>query len=193
MRITYIVRAIFMLSVLASAQGLVNFNYQVSYPISETNDFIDEVSFRGVGMEWRKYIEDNISTGVSLNWNVFHKVETKTEELDDGAVSGTQNRTINSFPLMVTAHYYMGGKQDIRPYGGLGIGAFLIEEKLEIGIYSFSESNWHFGVSPEIGVQFPVGYDTAIMVGLKYNYAFESNEKTHSYFGLAIGIGTDVF
>jgi outer membrane protein W len=178
---------------MVSAQGLVNFNYQVTYPSGETNDYIDKISFRGVGMEWRKYIQDDISAGISLNWNVFHKVETKIEQLEDGAVTGTQNRTINSFPFMVTAHYYLGGRRDIRPYGGLGLGAFLIEKKLDIGIYSLSESNWHFGVSPELGVQFPVGYDTTIMVALKYNYAFETKEEQNSYFGLSVGFATDVF
>ena len=193
MKMIKIVVFTILLSGLVSAQGVVNFNYQVSYPAGETSDYIDKISFRGFGMEWRKYIQDDISAGISLNWNVFHKVETKVEELENGAVSGTQNRTINSFPLMITAHYYFGARRDIRPYGGLGLGAFLVEKKLDIGVFSITDSNWHFGVAPEIGVQFPVGYDTTIMVGLKYNYAFKANDTENSYFGLSIGAATDVF
>ena len=98
MRFATIVILIFVVSATGFSQGLVNFNYQITYPSGETSDYIDQVSFRGAGLEWRKYLNDNISAGISLNWNVFNQVATELSEIEEGHVSGTQNRTINSFP-----------------------------------------------------------------------------------------------
>ncbi len=193
MKVINIVLLIFVICTVAFSQGQVNFNYQIAYPSGETSDYIDKISFRGAGLEWRKYIQDNISAGISLNWNVFNQVATETQEIEEGHVTGTQNRTINSFPLLATAHYYMGKKRELRPYFGLGLGAYLIKQRLGIGIYTFEESNWHFGVAPEVGVNFPVGYDATLMVAVKYNYAFEAQGKTYSYFGLHLGIATEIF
>ena len=193
MRFATIVLIIFIMSAAGFSQGLVNFNYQITYPAGETSDYIDQVSFRGAGLEWRKYINNNISTGISLNWNVFNQVATELSEIEEGHVSGTQNRTINSFPLLATAHYYLGKRGQFRPYLGLGLGAYLIKQRLGIGIYTFEESNWHFGAAPEVGVQIPMGYESMLMVAVRYNYAFEAKGAQHSYFGLHIGIATDVF
>jgi outer membrane protein W len=181
------------MSVAAMAQGQINFNYQVTLPAGETSDYIDKISFRGFGLEWRKAISKDISAGVSLNWNVFNQVVSEVAELEDGHVSGSQNRTINSFPLLATAHYYLGSKKTIRPFFGMGIGAALIKQKLAIGVYAAEESNWHFAVAPEIGVQFPFSYDALFMISAKYNYAFEADGMTHSYYGLSLAIGTAIF
>jgi outer membrane protein W len=185
---------IFALSLTAFSQsGLVNFNYQISYPTGETSNYIDKVSFRGVGMEWRKGISNNIQAGISLNWNVFNQVVNETAEIPEGHVTGTQNRTINSFPILATAHYYLGKRKSTRPFAGLGLGAYLIKQRLGLGVYTLEESNWHFGVAPEVGIQFPVGYDALMMIFARYNHAFETNGAEHSYLSLHIAIATEVF
>jgi outer membrane protein W len=194
MRIVTIFVLMFVLSASVFSQaGLVNFNYQISYPTGETSNYIDKVSFRGVGLEWRKGIDKNIQAGISLNWNVFNQVVNETAEIEDGHVTGTQNRTINSFPLLATGHYYFGKRKETRPYFGLGLGAYLIKERLGIGVYTIEESNWHFGVAPEVGVQIPMGYDAMLMIFARYNHAFEANGSEHSYLGLHIAIATEVF
>jgi outer membrane protein W len=194
MKIVSILFLIFVFSIAAFSQpGLVNFNYQITYPTGETADYIDKVSFRGVGLEWRKGLNKNIQAGISLNWNVFNQVVNETAEIEDGHVTGTQNRTINSFPVLATGHYYFGNRKNTRPYFGLGVGAYLIKQRLGIGVYTFEESNWHFGVAPEVGIQFPVGYDALMMIFARYNHAFEAKGNEHSYLGLHIAIATEVF
>ncbi len=193
MRFAKIILFIFIISATVFSQGLININYQITYPQGETADYIDKVSFRGVGLEWNRFLTKNLAAGISLNWNVFNQVATETADLEDGNVTGTQNRTINSFPFLATAQYFLGNKRSLRPYLGVGAGAYLIKQRLGIGIYTFEESNWHFGVAPEVGVQIPLEYETMIMIAVKYNYAFETKEQSHSYLGLHIGIATDIF
>lgn len=194
MRIVTLFLLIIVLSASVFSQaGLLNFNYQIAYPMGETNDYINKVSFRGVGLEWRKGINKNIQVGLSLNWNVFNQLENETTEIENGHVTGTQNRTINSFPLLATGHYYFGERKNTRPYLGLGLGAYLIKQRLGIGVYTFEESNWHFGVAPEVGIQFPMGYDAMLMIFARYNHAFETSGSEHSYLGLHIAIATEVF
>jgi len=183
-----------MLTASVFAQDLFNLHYQISLPMGDTKEYIEETGFRGVGLEWRKQVDGPFSAGLSFNWNVFNEVRTEVAEIDRGHVSGTQNRTINAFPMLVTGHYTFSPKSDFRPFAGMGMGAYLIEEKLGIGIYSISDSNWHFGLAPEIGFLYSIGFNTNLFVSVRYNYALEAGDAgSHSYIGLNIGFASELF
>lgn len=175
-------------------QDLISLSYQTAVPMSSTSDYIEKTSFRGFGLEWRQFVQPDISAGIAFNWNVFHEVRSELAERGNIQVSGTQNRTLNIFPLLATGQYYMGDRGTTRAYAGLGAGAFFVKNRLDIGVFSFNDDSWHFGVAPEIGVEIPISLDTAGLISIKYNYAFKSGDtEAQSYVGINFGIGTYVF
>ena len=166
--------------------------YQVALPTSDTKDFIDKVSFRGVGVEARKPVTSKFTVGASLNWNVFHSVVKGTVPIDVGAVTGSQNRIINSFPLLGTAHYYFASPEDeannLMGFLGLGTGVMFVQTKNEIGSFTVKDENWHFVVAPEFGLGFESGRGMYVVVSARYNYAFKSGGQQHGYLSLNLGV-----
>lgn len=169
------------------------FTYQLSFPTGDTKTYINDISWRGVGLEWRKLIEPKTSVGVMFGWNVFHERVTGSFEIPSGAVWGTQDRYINSYPMMLSVDKYLGEKgDDYRPYFGLNAGGFIVSQRFAVGIVQFSNDSWEWGIAPEIGVIVPMNRDNAFIINARYNYAFTTNELgTHtynlSYIGLNVG------
>ena len=169
--------------------------YQISLPVGDTKDFTNSTSFRGVGLDFRYTIEKSTTVGLAFGWNVFNERKTETAQLEGenpGAVTGTQDRFLNAFPIMANVHYYFGERRGIRPYVGLNAGGYYMLQRFEIGIVGLNEDRWEWGIAPEAGVIFPVERGFAIMVNAKYNYAFTGKSPLgtdikHSYVGLNVG------
>jgi outer membrane protein len=153
--------------------------YEVSVPQGQLKDYIDKTSWRGFGLEGRWLVTPNITLGAAWHWNTFYKTTDEMIELENGHVTGNQFRIVYGSPLMATGFWYPYSPLDnpsFMPYLGLGAGAIWMKERLEIGIIAFEESNWHFGLQPEAGIMFPVGYYTNLLVSARYTYAFESGD-----------------
>ena len=169
--------------------------YQISMPTGDTEKFINDYSFRGFGLDFRAFANKNTTVGFATGWNVFHERTSKTIQLNTenpGAVTGVQDRVINAFPIMLNVHQYFGKRRDIRPYVGLSAGGFFMLQQFDIGIYSFEENEWQWGMAPEIGVIIPLKGNGSIIINGKYNYAFTGDNPmggdiNHEYWMLGIG------
>ena len=192
MRVLAAVILVFALSADAQAQGpfFFGFTYNVSVPTNNTSDFSGSgASFRGVTMEGRKLVNANVSVGFEAGWQVFNEETSGTIGFGNADVTGDQFRYTNSFPLLVNAHYYLGQRGGVRPYLGAGVGTYIIERRLEIGLVAFQETNWHFGVAPEVGVAFPLGWRAAGLINVRWNYAAASGGAPYqSYWTFGAGV-----
>lgn len=169
--------------------------YQISIPKGDTKNATDETSFRGFGLDYRMPVRKNTTVGFATGWNVFHERTTETIELEtetSGAITGLQDRTINAFPIMLNVHQYFDTKKGIRPYIGLNAGGYLMHQRFDIGIYTFEENEWQWGMAPEIGVVIPLKGNGALIFTGKYNYAFTGksplgSDINHEYWMIGIG------
>jgi hypothetical protein len=174
--------------------------YNMALPIADTKDFANAYSWRGMGLEFRKFNKPNMSVGLSLGWNVLHEEVTGTGQILQGskdigskniggAATGNQDRTINAFPLMVGFQVYSGEEGGTRPYFGISGPGFYIEQRLDIGVFSFQDNGWNWGVAPELGFLVPVrGGDANLLLNVRYNYAFEGYDRgPYSYIGFNVG------
>lgn len=175
--------------------------YQVSFPLGDTKDFIEDVSWRGFGLDFRYTVEKNVSVGFVTGWNIFYEQVDETTELTGsvpGAITALSNRYTNFIPVMLNAHYYMGEKGKMRPYAGLCAGGYYVDQEMQIGIADVINDSWEWGVAPELGVIIPVQRDLGVIVAAKYNYIFTDEavfegtqlERTfqNSYWGIAVGV-----
>lgn len=152
--------------------------YQVSIPQGDFSNYIDETSWIGWGIEGKHFRSStsNWTLGFAFSWHVFDMKFTGTTNMENGAVTGTQRRYTNSLPFLLTTNYYLNRKNSVKPFVGIGAGAYYIIQRLDIGVFAHEYTNWHFGVAPEIGFQFPLG-DIEGMFSVKYNYAFKSGDS----------------
>ena len=208
-KIIYTALLTLFVSVPVQAQDAVTVvNYEISVPTGDTKEYIDKTSFRGFGIDFRKFLggENKVSVGGRFAWHVFDSgaitetISIRTEELN-GDVSGTQFRYINAFPIQGVFHYYFGEPGRVNAYVGAGVGLYYIKQRFEIGLLATEQNNWHFGVAPEFGVNIPVSDSVAANVNVMYNYAAASGtdvsgEKTgYDYFSINVGLAfyNDIF
>ena len=173
----------------AQSKWFFGFSYNVSVPTSNTKAFSDALSWRGATFEGRRLVKENVSVGFEAGWQVFFEETAETINLDVADVTGDQFRYTNSFPLLLNAHYYVGRRGGVRPFVGTGVGAIIVERRVEIGLVAITESNWHFGVAPEIGVAFPLGWRSAGFLNARWYYAPPSGgAPSQSYFSFGLGV-----
>jgi hypothetical protein len=171
----------------------------MGFTTQETQDFIKEFSWRGFGLEYKKFLNMRISLGFCTGWNIFDEKRADPLILENGTISGTQIRFINAFPLLVTSHLHFGKpRSGFRPYIGLGAGTYYIIQRLEIGVMMLEEDNWHFGLMPEVGVLIPTE-SLFVIISAKYNYAFAAGKSIGkdpidiSYVSLNVGVSVPAF
>jgi hypothetical protein len=182
--------AAFLISAAAYSQAIYSLNYTMSFGVGETGDYIRSASFRGMTFEGRGFVTDQVTLGGLFNWATFYeKLGGETFSLENTTLTGTQYRYINAFPLLFQAHWYSNDDEfEPRLYLGGGLGAYKINQRTNIGVWSLEERNWHFGLSPEVGLLFPVSMDTQFNISLRYHYVFKAKDTIdHSWFGLSVG------
>jgi outer membrane protein len=177
-----------------------HFSYPMSFALGETEEFVGGSSFRGFTIDGRAFIRNNISIGGMWSWEVFDEVKRglPPQPVEDdngnvvGHISGTPYTYLNSIPIMMNGHYYLGENGALRPYFGLGLGTVYVDERQDVGFITTQTKTWRFGLQPEIGVFIPFGLtDTGANVSLRYRYATKGKEgtRTLSFLSLTVGLG----
>jgi hypothetical protein len=167
--------------------------WQISFPTGDTKEFVDEVSYRGFGLDFRKVVAPNTTAGFLAGWNVLHERRVGTDAINDVTVTGTQDRTLNSFPLMLGVHRYFGVRGGTRPYIGLNAGALVIIRTFAIGVYAAEEDEWDWGIAPEAGIVIPTRAGAGLLINARYNWSFTSQnlsgeDEDLTYWGLNVGL-----
>ena len=168
---------------------LVGVSYQFSIPIGNTYNYTPPVSWRGIGLDVATFVRKDVTVGLAFGWNVFHENVTSTVNIKGTDISGNQDRTLNIWPTLANARWFpkISSDRDIQPYIGVNVGGYIIERYFAVGLTSFTETHYHFGLAPEIGVfiQNPVG---AVFINARYNMAFAAGGVPFQQF-LAFSLG----
>src|SRR5262245_36318958 len=128
-----------------AGSALYSIQYSISYPTGDLKDFIAKTSFRGVSIDFRKMINDNVFWGMEFGWNVFYeKLEHATATEGTTTLTATQFRYVSSFPMLVNLGYSKNTSENMTVYGSLGVGTIYHRTRLDIGIWEFSNEAWHF-------------------------------------------------
>ncbi len=172
-------------------------NYGISFPTGYTKDYISSTSFRGFGFEFGKYVTSSLALGVSVNWHVFYERTSERIRLDNGDISGVQDRYINNFPLMLSARYVFLHDAAIHPYVGLNVGVYRFLQRMDIGIYSFESGTWQFGLAPKVGFFFPIRPDVMFMISGTYQWVnnvktIGGNKENFPYVTLKVGFAYEL-
>jgi len=150
--------------------------YNTAVGFGDTHDFAPDFSFLGFSFDWRAKVSENFWPGLSLAWQSLYGKDVKTLTRGNTTFTGTIATSLNVFPMLATGNYYfMTDPRGVRPYAGLGVGAYAAEHRLDVGIWTISDTSWHFGFAPEIGAVLPTG-TAKLVVSTKFNYAFGTDD-----------------
>jgi Outer membrane protein beta-barrel domain len=173
----------------ARAQSWYALTYQPAQPLGNTQDFTDNFGWRGIGFDFKKAIKPKLALGISVGWQVFDHQTDQVVSAFGVDISGDQFRYINSWPFLANINYFLGSKGKARPYVAANVGAYVIEQRLDIGLYSIHDTNIHFGLGPEAGVAIPMQGNLAAFINARYNYAFSAgsvDDQSYLTFGLGV-------
>ena len=186
---------IILITVIGSVSAVAQSNhfsiqYSMGVGTGDLGDFTNKFSFRGAQIEWRKFIDPTVAVGIDVGWNTFFEampIETYTQ--GTASLTGKQYRYQNSFPMMAAGNYYFNPDQKLRPFVGLGLGTIYSVRDTQMYVYSIEQDAWHFGMAPQVGILYELGFSTRLYLGLKYNIGFTSGdfEATQSYMALNVG------
>lgn len=173
-----------------------SFYYNTAMPAGDAKSFADNFSWLGFTIEGDWFNKPNISTGFIAGWQEIYKNQGGDSfTFDNGTVTGSTYRHISSIPLLLRARYWRGhpGEQ-FHPFAGLGIGTYWMKQTLDLGLYTAEETNWHFGLAPEIGVLMATKGGVGVTLNARYNYPFAAGDylgggsASFAYWGIGIGI-----
>lgn len=181
---------LFLSGTAAVADDFVGLTWNMAHPAGDLKEYTGQASWRGFTFEGRHFLSERWSVGLALNYNVFHQNTDELVSIENRDISGTQFRVVYSLPLLATAHYYIiwDYYQKVDPYVGIGIGAYRMERRLDIGVSSIRDNNWHLGFAPELGLAVPFDFARSIYFNVRYNYALEAGGiGPYSYWGFNLG------
>jgi hypothetical protein len=170
------------------AQQIFGLSYDVAFPTSKSKEYVNKVSVLGFGLDARKMTQGKYSYGITFHWNSFAD-DRLERSITEGNVISIDDRSLESFPIMLNGHYYFfSDLQSFRPFIGGNIGTYFIITRRSLdGIY-WSDTNWHFGVAPDVGFMLHFMQDIHVMFTLRYNYAFKTGgSPAHTYFSILFG------
>lgn len=168
-----------------------NAQYSTVLPMGDaTKNYTDGFSWRGATFDVLRASNDNVALGLSLGWHVLDDRDYGTVEFDQGALTGTFFRYVNSVPVLLSGRYYGGDRRSARPFLGAGAGTFYVKNRTEAGVFSVEDSNWHLGFMAEAGIMIPRPGGTGMTLNARYNWAMESNDIERQYLTFSLGFAT---
>lgn len=169
-------------------QQIFGLSYDVSFPTSNTKEFVSTTSVLGFGLDARKMTRGKYSYGITFHWNSFSEDRRERSDSDDNVII-IDDRSLESFPLLINAHYYfLSDLHSFRPFIGGNIGTYFIITRGVVDGIRRSETNWHFGLAPDIGFLLHFAHDIHMMITLRYNYGFKTGgSPAQSYLSVLFG------
>ena len=188
-KIIFIISICF-ITVGAVAQSSTTLSYSVGIPVGDLSDYIGNMSWRGVSLDYRKMVNPNIGVGFSASWNVFYEAMGRsTYTIDNQSLTGKQYRYSNHIPLYVNPTYYLKPGETVNPFFSLGIGTIYTLRNTDMNLYTWEQEAWGFALAPEVGLNYNIDDTAAFTVSGKLNYGFKSGDlnSDQSFFVINVG------
>ncbi len=171
-------------------ENISSLQYSMGFSMGDFGDFIGRASFRGATFDYTRKLNLNVGVGFEIAWNVFYEdLDYDTYTVETSSISGKQYRYCSAVPILFTANYYLKPTELLTPFAGLGIGTMYTGNELDMGVYAWTEDEWHFVLRPEIGVLVHMSPSTEFFISGKYYNAFKTeNIGTRNYITANIGL-----
>ena len=185
----YIITSVVLfLALTTSAQEVIwKLTYDIGIPFSSTKEFTNPVSWRGVSLDFDRFVNDNLAVGLGVSWSTFVEKEPDSDYQGENILlHGTQVRYLNDIPITARFSWYKP-LNDMELYGTLGVGTAWQELRREIGTFAFTGSYWQFATIPEVGLIYPVGR-SYVTGKIRYVQAFKTSDAPALSY-LSVGVG----
>ena len=142
--------------------------YDFGVPLGSVRDFSANVSPVGVELQFRGWVMDQLSLGLSVGWSSFVDERSRsTFTVENAAITASAYNRMQMTNARLLAHYYLS-QGNIRPYIGPNIGLGWTWFELEAADLVFADTQFSMNFGGELGAVF--GDDPAILANLRYSW-----------------------
>lgn len=171
-------------------KALISYNYGIGFATGDLKSFIDGKLFDGFSIESRFFLNNHLSLGLAIGYNDFRKYyQRDAYTTPSGTISAAQTRYFNTIPALATVFYHLNTCGVIKPYAGIGIGAFVSNYQKYYSYLGFNHTQANFGLRPELGTLIYLTNGVGLIVSGRYNYATYSHEEFNSLNYLELNVG----
>ena len=172
------------------AQNLMTLKYPIAFTTGDLNEYVEKVSWRGIGFGYRYLADGDIAAGFDLGFQGFYeRKDYDTYTVGTASLSGVQYRYQWNTTMTGQVEYILNEGQDFRPFIGIGAGAIYNKRITDFGLYRFTQDPWQFLMKPEIGVSYYMSNGTALLISGEYFAAFDTQDlEGQSFVTLNIGL-----
>jgi len=152
---------------------IINVEWGLGMPTGDFDQFLDgATSSRSFYIEVKKVLGNHFAVGGGVGWQGYNKkFDRNTYEFNNGALTTTLLNYMYLVPFRLTGNYYPLKNTKLQPYLGLSAGLYSTSRRTDLGLYEIEENHWNFGVSPEVGVNIPIGTaGWGVVAKYRYNY-----------------------
>jgi opacity protein-like surface antigen len=170
-------------------QDIFMIEYPIAFGVGDLGEFIDEPSFRGIGLGYRKVVDEEIAVGLDVGWQTFYEaMDLATYTDGTQSITGKQFRYMNMFTASVQVDKVFSPGSDLRPFVGIGAGTSNARRRVDMGQWSLEKDPWQFMLQPEAGVSLYLTNGNAMMLSANYFWGFKTQQlEAQSFLSLNIG------
>lgn len=172
------------------AQSHVRLSYEFAVPRGETKEYIDRFSSRGAHLDASFELSYAFHLELSAGLNSFNAAKQGVLTTTDGQdVSGKQFRYLNVIPLMAGFAFHVPLGHGSRVWAGVNGGAAYFDRVIDLGLTSYTLSDWQWGVQPHIGIAFGGSGGTALFFDGRWQYFWGRHGlPAQQYFSFGVGL-----
>jgi opacity protein-like surface antigen len=170
-------------------QDIFMIEYPIAFGVGDLGEFIDEPSFRGIGLGYRKVVDEEVAVGVDIGWQTFYEARDLATYTDGTqSITGKQFRYTNMFTASLQVDKVFAPGSDLRPFVGIGAGTSSARRRLDMGQWSLEKDPWQFMLQPEAGVSLYLTNGNAMVLSANYFWGFKTQQlEAQSFLSLNIG------
>jgi len=165
---------------------------ETTFAIGSAAEFAGSFGVAGFGIDARYLGLRPWRIGGSVSWQTITTRREDSVSSGDAVFTGTMIKELSYNPLLAKVGYTLSeGKKKVRTFAALGIGVSRSLRRVDTGIVSLFQEEWHFAMAPEAGVEIPVGPVHIVVTGRGAYLAPSGGLGDQLLFNLCAGVGFD--
>ncbi len=177
MKKIFLVLVLFSVTTLFAQQKYVIGTVSTSVTLAHFNNFISNASPLGVSVEYRKFIDRDISIGFASGINYFSENSDDSYDFDGTLVSGNNDRSVIAIPFLLQTHYFFGYRNKPSFNFGFAFGAMYVSKSISNSGKNISQNRFHVSIIPDAAFTYPINEKVQFISQLKFNYAMATIKR----------------
>ena len=179
---TLVIAGSFFVNNSAKAQVVDNMYFNVDWQFNGAvgNSFARNASGWGMSGDAGYFLTKNFAVGAFVSYHTNNKyIDRQTLDLGNGSsITSDQQHHIFQLPFGATARYTFMRGTKFQPYGAAKIGTQYSEVYSQMNTFRFTDKQWGFYMSPEVGISTYLDPQQQVGVHFAVYYSYATN-KSH--------------